>query len=205
MIAIRKVEKKEKKIINEIVNSHLETFTGFFLTFLGKGFLKLLYKSYVKYKDSGLLVALEDDKVAGFIAYSGDYSGLYKYMLKTRLIPFMWFSFIAFCKKPKIFFRLFRALKKKDEVKRTEKYVELASIGVKPDFKSNGIGSKLIDYLKKIIDFNVFEYINLETDADNNDYVNNFYKKNSFILSRTYSTDEGRRMNEYRFYSRGAE
>ena len=30
--------------------------------------------------------------------------------------------------------------------------------------------------------------------------MNNFYKKNEFILERKYSTNEGKIMNEYRFY-----
>jgi len=199
MIEIRKVEKGEKKIINDVVRIHLDTFKGFFLTFLGKGFLKLLYKSYVNHKVSSLIIATEDDEVVGFIAYSGDSSNLYKYMIKTKLIPFAWYSFGAFIRKPKVFMRLIRAFRKKDEVKRTERYIELASIGVNSKYKRHGIGSLLIEYLKESVDYNIFDYINLETDAENNDYVNLFYKKNGFELFKTYVTNEGRKMNEYRF------
>ena len=49
------------------------------------------------------------------------------------------------------------------------------------------------------MNFDEYEYINLETDALNNDSVNRFYQKNGFVLSKTYVTDEGREMNEYRF------
>ena len=35
--------------IDEIVDIHMETFTGFFLTFLGKGFLKQLYKGFIEH------------------------------------------------------------------------------------------------------------------------------------------------------------
>ena len=95
--------------------------------------------------------------------------------------------------------RLLGAFKKSDEVVKTEKYVELASIGVNPKVTGKGIGSKLIDFLKEHTDFNKYAYINLETDADNNDAANEFYKKNGFVLSREYTTPEGRRMNEYHY------
>lgn len=198
---IRLVNYKEKELIGEIVQIHLDTFKGFFLTFMGRGFLKCLYKSYCQYKESGLLVVLDDDEPIGFLAYSGDYSGLYKFMIKRKLIPFAWYSLGAFFRKPKVFIRLIRAFLKSDDVKREEKYVELASIGVKPDSKSKGVGSSLISMLKGIVDFSAYAYISLETDAENNEIANKFYVKNGFVLSRTYETREGRKMNEYRFFN----
>ena len=50
-----------------------------------------------------------------------------------------------------------------------------------------------------MVDFSKYAYINLETDAVNNDDVNRFYVKNGFKLARTYYSSEGRKMNEYRF------
>ena len=46
MVTIREVKSDEKKIIDEIVTIHLNTFTGFFLTFMGRGFLRQMYQSY---------------------------------------------------------------------------------------------------------------------------------------------------------------
>ena len=34
---------KDKEKINEVVDIHMKSFSGFFLTFLGKGFLKQLF------------------------------------------------------------------------------------------------------------------------------------------------------------------
>ena len=50
-----------------------------------------------------------------------------------------------------------------------------------------------------MVDLNKFAYINLETDAVNNDGVNRFYRMNGFKLARSYFSSEGRKMNEYRF------
>lgn len=196
---IRSISNTEKETINDIVSIHMDTFQGFFLTFMGKGFLKLMYRSYVEYNNSGILVAFEDEKPIGFLAYSGDLSGLYKYMIKKRLIPFAWYSFGALLRKPTVFMRLVRAFLKPSETKRKEKYVELASIGVAPNAKSKGVGSKLIDVLKSKIDFNEYAYITLETDAINNDGANHFYQKNGFVLEREFETNEGRKMFEYRW------
>ena len=196
---IKTVLVKEKDVIKRVVDIHIKTFKGFFLTFMGKGFLRQMYSSYAQYDDAGLLVAYEDDTPVGFLAYSSDMSGLYKYMIKRKLIPFAWYSFLSFLKKPKVFFRVIRAFLKPSDVKREEKYVELASIGVKPEAKSKGIGTALINELKRMIDFNTYSYIALETDSINNEVANIFYQKNGFKLSRTYETRENRKMNEYRF------
>lgn len=188
-----------QKYVDEIVNIHLKTFTGFFLTFLGKGFLKQLYKGFMEHEQSNLIIAIENKKIVGFLAYSENMSELYKYLIKNKLIQFAWYSFIAFLKKPTIFIRLISAFGKSEEVDRNESYIELSSIGVLPDAKGKGIGSKMIDKLKEIVDFDEFDYISLETDAKDNDYANKFYQKNGFKLDRTYKTKQGRIMNEYHY------
>lgn len=192
---------KNKCRVSEVVDVHMKSFSGFFLTFLGRGFLKQLYKGFVEYKGSGLIVAVNDkDKIIGFLAYSDDLSGFYKYLIKKHLIPFVWYAGIGFLRKPKIFFRLFRALSYSSEAKREEKYVELSSIGVIPEVEGMGIGSKLIRTLKKKVDPNKYKYIKLETDAENNEGANLFYQKNGFVLDHEYETHEGRKMNEYRWF-----
>ena len=196
---IRQVKPDEKEVISEIAQMHTETFEGFFLTFMGKGFLRCMYSCFCTYKESGVLAAFDGAKPVGFLAYSGDYSGLFKFMIKRRLPVFAWYSLGAFLRKPKVFIRLVRAFLKPSDVKRPEKYVELASIGVKKSEKSKGIGSALIDSFKKQVDFTKYDYISLETDAENNDPANCFYKKNGFFLEKTYETREGRKMNEYRY------
>lgn len=196
---IRKVKNNEKSLINEIVEIHLMTFEGFFLTFMGRGFLRQMYTAYTNHSSSGIFVDMEDNRVNGFLAYSENLSDLYKYMIKHHLIPFAWYSLAAFLRKPKVFMRLIRAFLKPNESQRDEKYVELASIGVHPDVKSKGIGSNLINFLKNEVDFDTFAYITLETDVCHNEVANRFYAKNGFEIFREYKTHEGRRMYEYRY------
>ena len=198
-LTIRKAVADENDVINDVVNIHLATFEGFFLTFMGRGFLKQMYKAYIKHDKSDLLIAQSCGKTVGFLAYSEHMSGLYKYMIKHYLIQFAWYSFCAFLRKPKIFMRLLRAFLKPGESRREEEYIELASIGVSPVAKSMGVGSSLVDNLKKLVDFEKFEYITLETDAVDNEIANKFYIKNGFVIVREYETHEGRRMYEYRY------
>lgn len=194
------LENKEK--IRDVVDVHLRTFQGFFLTFLGRGFLKLFYSGFVEREGSGIIVAENANKeVIGFLAYSDDISEFYKYLIKKKLFGFAWYAGIAFLKKPQIMFRLLRAFMYPKESRRTKKYIELSSIGVLANSANAGVGSCLIDKLKNIAQRNqLLSYIKLETDAVDNEKANAFYKKNGFYLNNEYTTPEGRRMNEYRFY-----
>ena len=196
---IKKILNVDKNIINEIISIHLLAFQGFFLSFMGRGFLKLIYSSYIEHNNSGILVAYENKRIVGFLAYSSDLSGLYKFMIKKKILLFAWYSLGAFLRKPSIFIRLGKAFFMLCEAKRDEKYVELASIGVAPNVKSKGIGSNLINVLKTMVNFTEFAYITLETDAKDNDGVIKFYEKNGFIRARAYETNEGRKMFEYRY------
>jgi len=188
-----------KKELDDVVKIHMETFTGFFLTFLGEGFLRHMYKGFLSHEKSGLIVAKNEKEIVGVLAYSEDLSEFYKYLIKTRIVFFAWYSIGAAIRKPSAMIRLIRAFLKPGETKREEKYVELSSIGVSPDVKGQHIGTKMIDKLKEMFDSSKFAYINLETDAVDNEGANIFYKKNGFTLTREFETPEGRKMNEYRW------
>ena len=199
MPKIRELQKANPDYIKSIAELHKKAFPTFFLTQLGVPFLRTLYSGYMEDKDSGIIVAEENGKLVGFIAYSNDYPRFYKGLMKHHLIKFAFCSLGAAIRHPSFIKRLLGAFKKSDSVVKTEKYVELASICVDPEIESRGTGSQLIGFLKSIVDFDTYAYINLETDADENDGVNKFYVKNGFKLEREFTTAEGRRMNEYRY------
>lgn len=199
MVSIKELKSADYKTIQTIAELHKRAFPTFFLTQLGIPFLKTLYACYVEDKNSGVIVSESKGRIVGFIAYSKDYSSFYKGLIKNHLFKFAFCSLGAAIRHPSFIKRLLGAFKKSDSVVKEEKYVELSSICVDPSIENKGLGSKLIDYLKTIVDFNTYEYINLETDADNNAGANYFYRKNGFILARTFTTVEGRKMNEYRY------
>lgn len=199
MHSIYRLNSKNMQEISVIAQLHVRAFPNFFLTQLGESFLRLLYKGYIEDDDSGIIVAEIDGSIIGFIAYSFDYSKFFKFLLSKHFLKFSLYAFFASVRHPSFIKRLFGALKKSDNVTKEEKYVELASICVDPNNEGLGIGSELISYLIEIVDFETYEYINLETDAVQNDSVNMFYLKNGFSLERQFVTPEGRIMNEYRY------
>mgnify|MGYP002507931750 CR=1 FL=1 len=199
MSIIRELDSANPKYIMQIAKLHKKAFPSFFLTQLGIPFLSILYNGYMEDKDSGIIVAEDNDKIIGFIAYSNDYPMFYKRLIKYHLIKFVVCSVGVVIIHPSFLKRLLGAFKKSESVVKEERYVELASICVDPSIKNRGVGTELINYLKKIVDFNTYAYINLETDADGNDKVNKFYVKNGFKLVRTFTTVENRGMNEYQF------
>ena len=197
---VRELGNDEKNRVLELSLLHKKAFPGFFLTQLGIPFLNTLYKGYLEDENSGILVAEEENRIVGLIAYSKDYPMFFKNLIKHKIVQFAWCSFIAFLRHPSFAKRLFMAFKKSDSVVKEEDYIELASICVDPAFEGRGTGSELIDYLKKMADHSKYAYISLETDAVGNDAVNKFYIKNGFSLERQYLSGEARKMNEYRFY-----
>ena len=199
MASINELQSADKSTIQAIARLHKRAFPTFFLTQLGVPFLTTLYTGYMEDKNSGIIVAENKGRIIGFIAYSKDYSRFYKGLMKNHLIKFAFCSLGAAIRHPSFIKRLLGAFKKSESVVKEEQYVELSSICVDPRIESKGLGSKLIDYLKGIVDFNTYAYINLETDAEENEGANHFYVKNGFKLARTFTTAEGRKMNEYRY------
>lgn len=199
MLEIKEIQTSNSEYIKAIAKLHRRAFPNFFLTQLGLPFLKALYIGYMEDENSGIIVAEDDGKIVGFIAYSNDYPGFYKGLIKNHLIKFGLCSIGAAIRHPSFVKRLLGAFKKSESVVKTEQYVELASICVDPMIDSKGLGSALVEYLKNIVDFSTYAYINLETDAEGNESVNKFYLKNGFQLERTFLTVEGRKMNEYRY------
>ena len=184
-----------------IARLHIVVFSGFFLTQLGESFLTTLYQGYIEDDNSGVIVAesIKNKQILGFAAYSKDYSRFYTELKKKHIVKFALCSLGVAIKHPSFIRRLLGAFKKSNEVRRMEKYVELASIGVCSNAQGKGIGSQLVDYLVSMTNFNESEYISLETDTFNNETANRFYQKRGFEIVRKYTTAEGRIMNEYRY------
>ena len=139
MAVIRELGKTDAIYVESIAKLHIKGFPSFFLTQLGAQFLKTLYTGYLEDKDSGLIVAEENGNLIGFIAYSKDYSKLYKGLIKNHLFKFAFCSIGAAIRHPSFIKRLFGAFRKSESVVKTEPYVELASICVDPEKESTPI------------------------------------------------------------------
>ena len=74
----------------------------------------------------------------------------------------------------------------------------LMSIAVLPEAQGHGAGKALVCAFLEEAARRGSKHVNLTTDRDSNDSTNRFYQKLGFRLHRTYTTPEGRAMNEYR-------
>jgi ribosomal protein S18 acetylase RimI-like enzyme len=180
-----------------VVDIHLRSFQGFFLTFLGPSFISLLYCATIKDIGGVALVAEQRNKVCGFVTGTTQPFSFYKRLVKEHLFGFFWASLQGFLRNPAILPRLLRSFTMPGQPLPTEKCATLMSLAVDPDCQGIGIGKLLVlaflDEAKKSGCFSV----NLTTDAVNNDGINKFYERLGFSLYRSFLTPEKRLMNEY--------
>lgn len=195
MDSIQSVRKEDVAIITKI---HLASFQGFFLSYLGAGFLLEFYES-IRVDSSGIFFVYRtpDGSVAGSVAGTDQISDFYKRLIRKRWWRFGWAATPAFLKKPSILPRLLRAFTLPCEPLPAPKCGTLMSIGIDPKYQGRGYGRELVNaFLNEAVGRGC-EYVNLTTDAICKDAVNAFYRHMGFDLFRSYITPEGRKMNEY--------
>lgn len=183
--------------ITEIVQIHLHSFPGFFLTFLGPGFLRLLYRNIAADPEGILLVVEADNTLAGFVAGVTRQSGFYRRLIQRQKWAFAWAAGGAVARRPSILPRLWRALRRPAEVAESAAEACLMSIAVHPEFQGRGIGTQLVEAFCQELAERGAPAVCLTTDRDNNEATNQFYQRLNFKLARSFITPEGRAMNEY--------
>jgi ribosomal protein S18 acetylase RimI-like enzyme len=71
------------------------------------------------------------------------------------------------------------------------------SIAVLPEWQGKGIGRSLLNAFLDAANQAGCSWVKLTTDRENNASVNAFYINAGFTVRRSFSTPEGRLMNEY--------
>ena len=181
---------------SKVAELHLKAFPSFFLSGLGKSFLNAFYISIIKHSD-GIAVGLFDNEtVVAFAVGSSKKRGFYTIILKKNGLRLLLKSLPSLLRSPQNIIRLLKALKTKDS---NEDYIlnnaTLLSICVNNSNTEKGMGSKIITAFEELA-FSSSESISLTTDATNNDYVNNFYQKNGYLLLKQFNQGN-RKMNLY--------
>lgn len=191
--------------VREVVRVHIEAFPKFFLTFLGPGFLRELYRGILR-DPAGIAVVAERAGICtGFVAGSSEPAGLYGRLLKRRLIPFAFHAALAFLRKPSAAPRLLRALARPASAPATSSgRAELMSLAVLPGNRGGGTGARLVDAFVARARSHGAGTVYLTTDAMHNDAVNDFYVRLGFVRARSFTTPEGRAMNEYEINIQGS-
>lgn len=181
--------------VAQIVETHLQSFSGFFLTFLGRDFLQLLYAQFAQ--EGVVFVADLDGRVAGFVAGVTQQSGFYRRLVERQKWAFAHAALSAALRRPSIIPRLLRALKRPAAAQQFAAEACLTSIAVRPEAAGQGLGQQLVRAFCAELAARDVPAVCLTTDRDKNERVNRFYQQLGFQLSSTFVTPEGRAMNEY--------
>lgn len=186
--------------IEQIVSIHIDSFKGFFLTNMGRPFLRLLYQAFIN-SDKGILrVAEVNGQVIGFSAGTTSPEIFFSELKRSKWHAFVAASLLGVIKHPIVTFKkLYSALfYKGDTVDALKNAALLSSIAISPNYSGNSIGAKLLsDFEEYINSLNSNELLYLTTDKYNNERVVRFYKRAGFTIDSELSQSGKRVM--YRF------
>lgn len=184
--------------IPTIVQAHLASFPGFFLSFLGPRFLSLYYAGILAASEGiGFVYLNTSGGAVGFVAGSSNPRGFYSRLLKRDWLKFALASVGAIIRKPTAVGRIVRGLFHSGRNPCGDDVAGLFSIGVLPELQGTGVGKLLVHAFLHEARMCGCKRVFLTTDCDNNEVVNSFYQMLGFCIERQYETPEGRRMNEY--------
>lgn len=191
------VKLMESKDIETVICIHLKSFKGFFLTFLGAGFLRILYSFILEYESGIAFVSIRDGSVVGFVAGTDNPFGFYTRAIRAKSLEFCMATLPAVLRRPTIVPRLLRALSKPADAVTFPSDCELMSIAVDSSFYGKGVGLELIEAFCDTALNRGCRNVTLTTDQEGNEGVNAFYERAGFKLDHCYKTREGRPMNYY--------
>jgi len=178
--------------ISQVVNIHIESFNGFFLTTLGYSFLHCYYSSVIRNEDSICVGIFDKNKLIGFAVGTIKPVGFHKKLFLKNFKLFLPYLF-KYIFKPKVILRLLLNLQKGSK-REINNYAELLSIAVNKNFMGKGWGKILLKEFERQVLKNNFKNIILTTDYYNNEYTMNFYKNNGYSVFDIFITYPKRKM-----------
>jgi ribosomal protein S18 acetylase RimI-like enzyme len=191
------IARMDQNEVPAVIDVHLRSFPGFFLTFLGSAFLRELYLATIEDLSGIGFVAKDGTWILGFVTGTAQPAGFYRRLLQKRWWRFGLAAVRPALKQPSIIPRLLRAFSMPTQAAQQGKHGTLMSLAVHPDAQDRGIGQSLVTAFLREASQRGLEQVDLTTDRDNNDSVNRFYERLGFVCARSFTTPEGRAMNDY--------
>ena len=184
--------------VDDAVEIHMKAFPGFFLSFLGRRFLKEFYKSFATDSQGIGFVAKElDGKILGVVVGPINPRGYFKRLLINSWGRFCLASIGAVVRKPISALRILRAIFYRGNTPTGPPRALLSSIAVDPEVQGRRVGKALVERWVEEVQQRGLTGCYLTTDADGNEVVNNFYQYLGWRIESSYVTPEGRRMYRY--------
>ncbi|MCP4589556.1 MAG: GNAT family N-acetyltransferase [bacterium] len=186
--------------VGEAVELHMHAFPDFFLTFLGRSFLRQMYLAYADDPGTIALVANAGagDQVIGAVVGPLEPASFFRRTLLRRWWRFGLAAVGAVVRHPGIVPRMLRAVRYRgDAPEDGAQRALLASIAVGPASQGLGVGKHLTQAFLEQARSAGAPGVYLTTDADDNDAVNTFYRRRGWVLEGSFATPENRRMHRY--------
>jgi ribosomal protein S18 acetylase RimI-like enzyme len=194
-VIVRPIERRDSHTLARL---HLAAFPGYFLSELGTRFLELYYRRLAETPSALAAVAVGDDGMPlGFVVGSADPRGFYRRLLMRDWFAFGLRALPTVLRHPGRLRRVLRAVRHPGANPSGDGVAGLFSLAVTPAAQGRSLGRRLVEeFLHRAADRRVSS-VYLTTDAHGNDRVNRFYERCGFRLERSFTTPEGRVMNEY--------
>jgi ribosomal protein S18 acetylase RimI-like enzyme len=189
------IQKLQPADVEAIADLHYHTFKGFFLTSLGKSFLKQFYLGIINHKDGIGLGAFSNGELIGFAVGANTNSGFYKSLIRQKGFKLAIAAFANLILNPLKIKRLASSFLS-NNISIYKEIAVLLSICVSNQLESKGVGKKLLSAFESDLKENRHTELILTTDALNNEYVNLFYVRNNYIKVQTFLQGK-REMNLY--------
>ncbi|MEW6458167.1 MAG: GNAT family N-acetyltransferase [Bacillota bacterium] len=197
MVFLRKAQAAD---IQGIVSVHLAAFQGFLMSLLGERFLLEYYDLALNYEDVVAFVSEDNGLITGFIVGFIGPERFYKRMRlnRWRLVKT---ALRYVIRRPRLWIRVLGSKQRMDRMASTNgsstKNCELASVAVRPDYSSGGIGKQLMKAFLQEAEKRGVTTVYLITDATKNEAVNAFYRGVGFRVHRSFEAAGSRLMYEY--------
>lgn len=182
----------------DVVRVHEVAFPGYFLTFLGRRFLRLLYSEILKTEGNSSVVAWSSkhQAVVGFAVAVSDQENFYSGLIQRRLFAFATAALRATIRNPRIIPRLLRALTYPSKSREAPAQACFLSMGVHPDMRGRQIAVRMTDKMMQGLKDNGAESVLFVIDRDVNERAKNFHYRYGARPVREYQTPEGRWMED---------
>lgn len=180
-----------------VVDVHLRAFQGFFLTQLGPGFLRELYRAFA-FRPAGVLrvVSNEDGRIVGFAGGTLSPETFYRALKKEKLVVFFLKALPGLLRNPivvvrKLWYALFY---KGEEPSSIGGAALLSSIAVDQDMAGKSLGKRLLQDFENEVKNKGAKSLFLTTDKYGNDHVVDFYLANGYSVESEFIQSGGREM-----------
>jgi ribosomal protein S18 acetylase RimI-like enzyme len=191
------VRQARREEVDAIVAVHLEAFRGFFLSRLGRRFLRELYTAFMSAPSGVLLTAHRGAQLVGFAAGTSQPRRFFRQLLVARGWALLAAAIPAALRQPALVLpRLLRAVVYRGD-SGTGEGALLSSLAVARAEKGQGTGAALVGHFCAAAAAAGVKHVYLLTDSTGNDAVIRFYEGLGFRLDSQLTRPGGRGMRRY--------